>query len=111
MLSLASALQSFQLGAGHPTKVANWTRSMPMPTRHTSDVIMNLDCHKAWRIDGPTQGKCIWQMHNVWGWDETKNVGVVLRESYFNKNPKTGKKVFVYVTLTLITSPSCLRLD
>ncbi|KAF8237581.1 glycoside hydrolase family 5 protein [Tricholoma matsutake] len=94
---IPSAIQSFQLGAGHPTKVANWTRSMPMPTRHTSDVILNPEGLKAWRIDGPTQGQCVWEMHNVWGWDKTKNEGVVLRETYFNKNPTTGKKIDWYV--------------
>ena len=32
-------------------------------------------------------------MHGVWGWDEVKKVGVLLRESYFQKDPNTGKKV------------------
>jgi hypothetical protein len=64
-----------------------------MPTRHTADVVLNPDGRKAWRLDGPTQGECVWQMHNVWGWDKTKNEGVMLRESYFINNPNTGKKV------------------
>jgi hypothetical protein len=81
------------LGAGHPTKVANWTRSMPMPTRHSSHIVLNSEGRKAWRADGPTKGECVWQMHNVWGWDKTKNEGVVLRESYFRNHPNTGKKV------------------
>lgn len=35
----------------------------------------------------------MWEMHGVWGWDEVKRVGVPLRESYFQKDPVTGKKV------------------
>ena len=43
--------------------------------------------------DGPTGGKCVWEMHGVWGWDRTKEEAVVLRESYFSKHPLTGVKV------------------
>lgn len=46
-----------------------------------------------WRIDGPTSGQCIWNMHLVWEWDKVKKEGVVLREKYFTKDPATGKKV------------------
>lgn len=35
----------------------------------------------------------MWAMHDVWGWDERKDEGVVLRESYFRKHPMTGAKV------------------
>ena len=48
---------------------------------------------KAWRKDGPTNGKCVWEMHGVWGYDVLKKEGVVLRENYFVKHPMTGKKV------------------
>lgn len=64
-----------------------------MPTRKTAKITLNPKGRKAWREDGPTQGKCVWQMHDVWGWDTKKDEGVVLRESYFINNPKTGKKV------------------
>ncbi|KAG6899896.1 hypothetical protein C0993_005582 [Termitomyces sp. T159_Od127] len=37
----ATAFESFQLGAGHPTVVGAWTRSFPMPTRRTSSVVLN----------------------------------------------------------------------
>lgn len=50
---------------------------------------------KAWRKDGPTNGKCVWEMHGVWGYDVLKKEGVVLRENYFVKHPMTGKKVAV----------------
>ncbi|KAG6810021.1 hypothetical protein H0H92_013656, partial [Tricholoma furcatifolium] len=89
-------IQSFFLGAGHPTPVAVYTRSFPMPTRHTSTVVMNTARQSAWRPDGPTAGKCIWEMHDVWGWDELKDEGIVLRESYFVKHPMTGTKVDWY---------------
>jgi hypothetical protein len=81
------------LGVGHPTAVPFWSRSFPMPTRLTSHEILNPDGVKAWRADGPTGGRCLWEMHDVWRWDETKNTGVVLRENYFVQDPMTGKKV------------------
>ncbi|KAI0340430.1 glycoside hydrolase family 5 protein [Trametopsis cervina] len=89
-------LQSFMLGAGHPTEVGVWTRSFPMPTRQTGKELLNVDGRKAWRTDGPTQGQCLWEMHGVWGWDKIKNEGVVLRESYFIKDPMTNKKIDWY---------------
>lgn len=64
-----------------------------MPTSLTSQQLLNTSRHKAWRDDGPTQGRCLWEMHGVWGWDRTKKEGVVLRESYFIKDPTTKKKV------------------
>jgi hypothetical protein len=91
---LASAFQSFLLGAGHPTAVGHWTRSFPYPTRQTSTSILNKAGRKVWREDGPTAGQCVWEMHGVWGWDNQKNSGVVLREHYFRKHPLTGKEVF-----------------
>ncbi|KAJ7672413.1 glycoside hydrolase [Mycena polygramma] len=88
--------QSFQLGAGHPTSVAIWTRSFPMPTSKTSEAVLNTAGRKAWRADGPTLGECVWAMHGVWGWDRNKDIGVVLRESYFVKHPSTGAKIDWY---------------
>ena len=64
-----------------------------MPTKLAGKVLANKKGISAWRSDGPTQGKCLWEMHGVWGWDEVKKVGVPLRESYFQKDPNTGKKV------------------
>ncbi|RDB17369.1 hypothetical protein Hypma_001831 [Hypsizygus marmoreus] len=96
LAEMPTAFQSFQLGAGHPTEVAVYTRSFPMPTRHTTHSVLNRDKRVVWRSDGPTQGKCIWQIHDVWGWDQNKNEAVVLRETYFSKHPKTGKKVDWY---------------
>ncbi|KAI0069139.1 glycoside hydrolase family 5 protein [Artomyces pyxidatus] len=91
-----SALQSFMLGSGHPTTVGVWTRSFPLPTRLTSQSVLNSSSRKAWREDGPTGGKDIWEMHGVWGYDTVKKDGVVLRESYFVKDPMSGKKVDWY---------------
>lgn len=92
---IATAFQSFMLGAGHPTEVAVWTRSFPMPTKKTSSSLLNTARQSAWLKDGPTQGQCLWAMHGVWGWDERKDEGVVLRESYFKKHPMTGAKVCI----------------
>lgn len=89
----ASTFESFRLGAGHPTVVSTWGRSWPVPTRKNGSRLLNPSGKKVWREDGPTEGKCLWEMHNVWGWDVKKNDGVVLRESYFKNHPATGKKV------------------
>ncbi|KZT26027.1 glycoside hydrolase family 5 protein [Neolentinus lepideus HHB14362 ss-1] len=91
-----TAFQSFLLGAGHPTSVGHWTRSFPMPTRLTSEGVLNPDGKKAWREDGPTESKCLWEMHGVWGWDRSKKEGVVLRENYFTKHPMTNQKIDWY---------------
>ncbi|KAJ8496897.1 hypothetical protein ONZ45_g12265 [Pleurotus djamor] len=91
-----TAVQSFMLGSGYPTSVAHWTRSFPMPTRKTSHSVLNPTGHKAWKVDGPTNGLCIWEMHGVWGYDRNKKVGVVLRENYFVKHPMSGKKIDWY---------------
>ncbi|KAF8843464.1 glycoside hydrolase family 5 protein [Paxillus ammoniavirescens] len=91
-----SAFESFMLGSGYPTLVSHWTRSFPLPTRLTSRSMLNPDNHSAWRPDGPTQGKCIWEMQGVWAWDKVKNEGVVLRENYFGKHPVTGRKIDWY---------------
>jgi hypothetical protein len=64
-----------------------------MPTAKTGSVLLNPDGRKVWRVDGPSEGKCIWELHGVWGWDLQKNEGVVLRENYFNRHPMTGAKV------------------
>jgi hypothetical protein len=89
-------MQSFLLGAGHPTSVGHWTRSFPMPTRLTGSGILNPAGKTCWRADGPTGGQCLWEMHGVWGWDKRKGEGVVLRESYFTKHPMSGKKIEWY---------------
>ncbi|KDR76952.1 hypothetical protein GALMADRAFT_246095 [Galerina marginata CBS 339.88] len=90
---IPSAFQSFQLGAGHPTLVPTYTRSFPMPTKLTSHTMLNTLGVKAWRPDGPTLGRCLWEYHDVWRWDNTTDKAVVLRENYFRQHPDTGKKV------------------
>ncbi|TDL18255.1 glycoside hydrolase family 5 protein [Rickenella mellea] len=91
-----SALESFALGAGHTLSAPYWTRSFPMPTKLTSYKPLNTNKMIAWRKDGPTGGKCVWELHNVWGWDRTKEEAVVLRENYFTKDPMTGRKIDWY---------------
>lgn len=66
-----------------------------MPTRKTSHSVLNDDKRSAWRLDGPTKGKCVWEMHGIWGWDRIKGEGVVLRENYFTKDPVSGRKVCI----------------
>ncbi|TFK69843.1 glycoside hydrolase [Pluteus cervinus] len=93
---IPSAFQSFQLGAGHPTEVPVWTRSFPMPTKSTRREVLNKNGRKAWKENGPTGGKCLWEVHGVWGWDLKKDEGVVLRETYFRKHPVTGDEISWY---------------
>ncbi|KAG5644275.1 hypothetical protein DXG03_008760 [Asterophora parasitica] len=93
---IPTVFESFQLGAGHPTSVAVWSRSFPMPTRKTSHAVLNPHGRSVWRPDGPSQGKCIWEMHDVWGWCKNKNEAVVLRENYFINDPVTGRKIDWY---------------
>ncbi|KAF9554990.1 cytoplasmic protein [Agrocybe pediades] len=93
---IPSAFQSFQLGAGHPTLVPTYTRSFPMPTKHTSYTMLNTAGVKAWRPDGPTKGRCLWEYHDVWRWDKASNKAVILRENYFRKHPDTGEKMNWY---------------
>lgn len=84
----ASPIQSFALGAGHPQTVPFYSRSWPMPTKLSHHVVQNPNGRCVWRDDGPTGGRCLWEMHGVWGWDLTKNEPVALRESYFVKDPR-----------------------
>lgn len=55
--------------------------------------MLNTSGVKAWRPDGPTQGRCLWEYHDVWRWDTTSNQAVILRENYFRRHPETGEKV------------------
>ncbi|KAK7680349.1 hypothetical protein QCA50_016589 [Cerrena zonata] len=67
-----------------------------MPSKQTSTVTLNPDGRKVWNPAGPSNGKCIWEMHGVWGWDERKKEGIVLRENYFKRHPMSGKDVDWY---------------
>lgn len=48
---------------------------------------------QVWREDGPTGGQCIWESHGVWGYDNVKKEGVVLKETYFTRRPSDGGPV------------------
>ncbi|PPQ71478.1 hypothetical protein CVT25_013388 [Psilocybe cyanescens] len=96
---IPSAFQSFQLGAGHPTLVPTYTRSFPMPTKLTSYTTLNTAKVKAWRPDGPTQGRCLWEYHDVWRWNKVTDNAVVLRENYFRQHPDTGSKIDWYTDM------------
>jgi hypothetical protein len=84
-----------------------------MPTSLTSHRVLNPGGRKAWRADGPTGGRCLWEMHEVWGWDDGKKKGVVLRENYFVKHPMTGQKVSAcyFFPSGMLTLNSDLQID
>ncbi|KZV86991.1 cytoplasmic protein [Exidia glandulosa HHB12029] len=85
---IPSPLQSFALGAGHPTIVPTYTRSFPMPTRKTKHHLLNPKGRSVWKENGPTGGRCLWEIHGVWGWDMKKEEAVPLRENYFVRDPR-----------------------
>ncbi|KIL62019.1 glycoside hydrolase family 5 protein [Amanita muscaria Koide BX008] len=93
---MPSAFQSFQLGAGHPTRVPTYRRFLVVPTVATSKTILNPKGRKAWTASGPTRGQCLWEMHDVWGWDTKKDEAIVLRENYFTRHPETGEQIDWY---------------
>ena len=67
-----------------------------MPTKRTSHTLLNTTKTKAWRPDGPTQGRCLWEFHDVWRWNTVTDQAVILRGNYFTKHPDTGKKIDWY---------------
>ena len=73
--------------------VAKWTRSFPMPTKLTHHTLLNPKGVMAWKTDGPTQGRCVWDYHDVWRWSKAEDKAVVLRENYFRLCPESGKEV------------------
>jgi len=73
--------------------VATWTRSFPMPTKLTHYTLLNPEGVTAWKTDGPTQGRCVWDYHDVWRWSKTGDKAVVLRENYFRHRPESGEEV------------------
>jgi len=94
------------MGAGYPTSIPHYIRSFPMPTRLKTHNLRNVEGHKVWREDGPTKGSCLWEMHGVWGWDKIQNHGVVLKESYFIKNPANGTPVSTVIPgVSIATHP------
>ena len=84
------------VGCWPPYPRSTWTRSFPMPTKKTSTTLLNTSKRTAWRPDGPTNGRCLWELHHVWGWDNVKDQSVVLQENYFSKIPITGRKVSAF---------------
>ncbi|KAJ9098743.1 hypothetical protein QFC21_004391 [Naganishia friedmannii] len=95
-----SPVQGFALGAGHPTEVAVYTRSWPVPTRWTRNVVLNRERECAWlpgpmgeegaaqrgERGGPVKGgECAWAREGVWAWDTEQGKPVVLKEGYFSR--------------------------
>ncbi|KAF8909720.1 glycoside hydrolase family 5 protein [Gymnopilus junonius] len=76
-----------------PNSSTNVHPFLPDANKLTSYTMLNTSRVKAWRPDGPTEGRCLWEYHDVWRWDTVSDKAVVLRENYFRQHPDTGKKV------------------
>ena len=83
-----SAVQSFALGDGFPQVVPYYKPSFPHPTAISHHVLLNEKRERAWE-----EGKsCIWRDHGVWEWDRKAKKPVVLRQTFFERDPRTGEK-------------------
>ncbi|WWC65076.1 uncharacterized protein I303_107690 [Kwoniella dejecticola CBS 10117] len=85
-----SPLQSFSMGAGHPTTIPIYKRSFPFPTRISKYTTANPEGASAW-----SKKECIWEREGIWRWSDKKGKAVALQEDYFTKDRK-GKKVDFY---------------
>lgn len=86
-----SAIEGMALGAGYPQDIGYYVRSFPHPTRlgHRKHISPT---RPVWQ-----EGRdCIWRQHGVWEWNEQAKKPVVLRKTYFETNPRTGKPVQFY---------------
>lgn len=86
-----SAIEGMALGAGYPQDIGYYVRSFPHPTRlsHRKHIAPK---KPVWKEGSD----CIWRQHGVWAWNEQTQQPVVLRKSYFETNPRTGKPVDFY---------------
>lgn len=83
----ASAIESFALGDGYEQLIPYYKPSFPHPTTISHYVLANPEKERAWNDDA----KCIWREHGVWEWDEKHQKPAVLRQTYFEKDPRTGE--------------------
>ncbi|ODO10633.1 hypothetical protein I350_01230 [Cryptococcus amylolentus CBS 6273] len=86
-----SPLQSFSMGAGHPTpKVPIYVRTFPFPTKISKYITANPEGASAW-----SKKECVWEKEGVWRWSEVKKEATPLQEDYFSKD-RAGKKIDFY---------------
>ena len=52
-----------------------------MPTRRTGRTLLNPQGRWAWRDNGLTEGRDLWEMHEVWEWDFANKTGAILVEN------------------------------
>lgn len=83
----ANALESFALSDGYSLSIPYYVPSFPEPTRISRYEMVNQAGARAWANDKP----CIWREHGVWEWDEKSQRPLPLRESYFQRDPRTGE--------------------
>lgn len=87
-----SAIQSFVLGDGYSLKIPYWKPSFPHPTEISHYVTVNEAGERAWEDGRP----CIWREHGVWEWDSKGQKPLVMRQSYFERDPRTGRRIEWY---------------
>ena len=84
----ASAIQSFALGDGYPQSIPYYKPAFPHPTAVSHFIYVNEKSERAWE-----EGKaCIWREHGVWEWDKKAQKPIVLRQTYFERDPRTNAK-------------------
>lgn len=84
----ASALESFAIGDGYSLRVPYYVPTFPEPTRISHFALVNASHARAWKKGAG----CIWREHDVWDWNKRSGQPVALRQRYFEKDPRTGKK-------------------
>ncbi|KAM5354064.1 hypothetical protein ACJ41O_000714 [Fusarium nematophilum] len=95
-----SFAQSLALGSGHAQKVKYYVRTWPWPTRVSHKSLIDPKGRSAWlSLDdgepigyGRGMGKCVWQAHGVWEWDEKKQVARVPDLDYFEVDHRAGRE-------------------
>jgi hypothetical protein len=84
-----TALQSMALGAGLPQPIPVYRKSWPQPTA--------LSYWQEAKPERPVwKDGCIWRKQGVWDVNEKTREPIVLKSTYFERHPGTGKPIDFY---------------
>ncbi|KAH8201632.1 hypothetical protein TruAng_004238 [Truncatella angustata] len=95
-----SFTQALALGSGYAQTVPYYVKSWPWPTRISHRTVVDPKGRSAWlsdtsgaTVDRPRGvGKCIWRSYGVWDWDAKREVPIVIRPDYFEKDHRPGRE-------------------